>query len=313
MTPDTGRDYRKYLDPSVLARIGRLELRARLVVEGFFAGMHHSPHRGLSVEFADHRAYTQGDDIRHIDWKVFAKTDKYYIKEYEQETNLELMLVIDGSESMSYKSSLAPLSKFEYASAAASAIAYLALQQHDSVGLAVFDETVHTFLRPSNNPHYWQTLIAELERGAGVAKTSIKQVLGELAERLPHRTLIFLISDLFDDVESTLVGLKLLRYRKHEPVAWNIWDPAELSLDADGPTLFTGMEGAGELLVEPRALRQHYLEEVRTFQSLLRAGCSKMNIDYSVFDSRMALDAVLSGYLATRSARIRQRSSRVLR
>jgi uncharacterized protein (DUF58 family) len=305
-------DYRKYLDPQVLAKIGGLELRARMIVEGFFSGIHHSPHQGLSVEFADHRVYTQGDDLRHIDWKVFGKTDKYYIKEYEQETNLNLMLVVDCSESMGYRSELAALTKHEYATSIAAAVAYLTLQQQDAVGLTRFDEHITEFLRPTNNAHHWKTLVHELDGRTGPAKTSIGRVLAELAERLHHRLLIVLISDLFDTPESILKGLKLLRYRRHEVIVWNVWDPAELSLPFSGPVMFEGLEQSGRLLTDPQSLRTRYVEEVERFQNQLRAGCGHMLIDYSVFNTGMPLDAALSGYLATRNARLRQRSSRVL-
>jgi len=305
-------DYRKYLDPTVLAKISGLELRARLIVEGFFSGIHHSPQRGLSVEFADHRAYTQGDDLRHIDWKVYGKTDKYFIKEYEQETNLNLMLVVDCSESMSYRSGNEGMTKHEYATAVAAAVAYLTLQQQDSVGLTLFDEHLTHFVRPSNNAHHWKTLVHELAGKTGPAKTSIGRVLAELAERLNHRLLIILISDLFDAAQAILLGLKHLRYRRHEVIVWNLWDPAELTLPFSGPTMFNGLESTGRLLTDPRALRSRYVEEVERFQSQLRTGCGHMLIDYTVFSTAMALDVALSGYLATRAARLRQHSSRVL-
>lgn len=304
-------DYRKYLDPQVLAKIGGLELRARLIVEGFFSGMHHSPHHGASVEFADHRAYAQGDDLRHIDWKVFGKTDKYYIKEYEQETNLNLMLVVDGSDSMDYRSVEAAMTKYEYATALAAAIAYLTLQQQDSVGLTVFDDHLRAFIRPSNNAQHWKTLVQDLTAKVGPSKTSMARVLSELAERLSHRTLVILISDLFDDVDEILTGFKHLRFRHHELIVWNLWDRAELSLPFKGPTLFDGLESTGRLLVDPRALRARYLEEVRTFQTRLKTGCGHMHVDFAMFDTSMPLDVALSGYLATRSARLRHRSSRV--
>ncbi len=310
---DTGRqDYRRYLDPKVLAKITGLELRARLIVEGFFSGMHHSPRRGVSVEFADHRAYTQGDDLRHIDWKVYGKTDKYYIKEYEQEANLNVMLVVDGSESMDYRSPRAGMTKYEYATAVAAAIAYLTIQQQDSVGLALFDEHLTQSVRPANNAQHWKTLIHELTSKTGPAKTSMGRVLNELGELLSHRTLIILISDLFDDPDAILKGFKYLRYRHHELIVWNIWDHAELTLPLKGPTMFDGLESTGKLLTDPRLLRARYLEEVDRFQARLRTGCGHMHIDFTIFDTTTPLDAALSGYLATRSARLRRRSSRVL-
>ncbi len=305
-------DYRKYLDPKVLARITGLELRARLVVEGFFTGMHRSLQHGLSVEFADHRIYTQGDDIRHIDWKVFGKTDKYYIKQYQQETNLEVILVVDCSESMGFRSDEAPMSKHEYAVSLAAALSYLALQQHDSVGLALFTDRITEFIRPSNNPHHWKTIVSELDGSIGKAKTSINRVASELAERMTHRSLIFFISDLFDEVEEILAGLKRLKYNRHESVFFNVLDMAELAFPLKGPTMFLGMEETGKLLIEPDALRASYLEAVERFQSTMRAGCAKLQTDYHIFSTDAALDVALSGYLATRSTRIRSRSSRVM-
>jgi uncharacterized protein (DUF58 family) len=296
----------------VLAKISGLELRARLIIEGFFSGIHHSPSHGLSVEFADHRVYSQGDDLRHVDWKLFGKTDKYYIKEYEQEANLNLMLVVDCSESMSYRSSDALMTKHEYATSLAAALAYLTLQQHDSVGLARFDEHVTHFLRPSNHAQHWKNLVHDLDGHTGPAKTSIGRVLTELAERLPHRLVIVLISDLFDDPGGILRGIKHLRYRRHELIVWNLWDPAELSLPFHGPTLFEGLESSGRLLSEPSSLRTRYVEEVERFQSQMRLSCGHMLADYAVFTTATPLDAGLSGYLATRAARLRQRSSRVL-
>jgi len=306
--PDAGR----YLDPQVLAKITGLELRARLIVEGFLSGMHHSPHRGISVEFADHRIYTQGDDLRHVDWKLFGRTDKHYIKEYEQETNLTLLLAVDCSESMNYRSAAEGLTKHEYATCLAASICYLALRQQDAVGLARFDERITGFLRPSNNMLQWRTVVNELAVRTGPAKTSVAQVCRELAERLHHRTMIILISDLFDDATNVLRGIQHLRYRRHELIVWNLWDEAELTFPFKGPTLFEGMEASGRLLTEPRSLREGYLQEVERFQNRLRAECSRMQVDYAVFNTAMSLGTGLAGYLATRSARLRQRSSRVL-
>lgn len=309
--PSGSTDYRRYLDPVVLAKISGLELRARLMVEGFFSGIHHSPHRGLSVEFADHRIYTQGDDLRHIDWKVYGKTDKYYIKEYEQETNLNVMLVVDCSESMNYRSTDEIMTKHDYATSVAAAVAYLTLQQQDAVGLSLFDEHLTHFHRPSNSAQQWRILVRELAGKTGPAKTSIGRVLTELAERLQHRLLIVLISDLFDSPESILKGLKHLRYRRHEIIVWNVFDPAELTLPFSGPTMFEGLESTGKLLTDPRSLRARYIEEINRFQTQMRTGCGHMLVDYTVFNTAMALDGALSGYLATRSARLRQRSSRI--
>lgn len=306
-------DYRKYLDPKVLAKISGLELRARLLVEGYFTGMHRSPYRGASVEFADHRQYVQGDDLRHIDWKVFGRTDKFYLKEYEQETNLTCMLVVDASESMAYRSESAPMSKHEYATSLAAALAYLALRQRDSVGLALFNEKVTRYLRPSNHPAQWKTLIHELLAGTGPGKTSIRAVLDDLAERLAHRSLVVIISDMFDDPRRALKGLRHLQYRRHECIVFNVWDPEELSFPFTGPTRFEGLEDRGTLLTDPRWVRARYLEQVERFTDTLRGGCRQMQIDYERFDTSSALDTAISAYLATRSAHIRAAGGGVLR
>ncbi|MFH0981074.1 MAG: DUF58 domain-containing protein [Planctomycetota bacterium] len=305
-------DYRRYLDPKVLAKISALELRARMLVEGYFSGMHRSPFCGASVEFADYRQYVQGDDFRHIDWKVYARTDKHYIKEYEQETNLTCLLVVDCSQSMSYRSERAPMSKHEYATSLAAALAYLALRQQDSVGLALFDERITEYVRPSNHPTHWKTLLHELIGATGPGKTSVRAVLNDLAERLGRRSMVVLISDLFDDPAEILHGLSHLRYRRNETLVLNVWDPAELTFPFAGPTRFEGMETTDTLLTEPRLLRRRYLVEIERFTSSLRRGCRDLQVDYELFDTAAALDTAISAYLATRSARIRHRAPRVL-
>jgi uncharacterized protein (DUF58 family) len=303
-------DYRRYLDPRVLAKISGLELRARLLVEGHFSGMHRSPYCGASVEFADYRQYVQGDDLRHIDWKVYGRTDKYYIKQYEQETNLTCVFVVDCSESMRYRSDAAPMSKHEYATALAAALAYLALRQQDSVGLALFDQHVTEYIRPSNHPAHWKTLVHELDGATGPGKTSIRAVLDDVAERVARRTMIVLLSDLFDDAAEILHGLRHLRYRRNEALVLNVWDPAELTFPFAGPTRFEGLEEAGVLLTEPSLLRRRYLAETERFVAGLRRGCRDLQIDYEVFDTASPLDTSVSAFLATRSTSIRHRASR---
>ena len=255
----TAEDYRKYLDPRILAKIAALELRARLVVEGLVSGMHRSPYHGYSVEFAEHREYAQGDDIRHIDWKVFGRTNKYYIKEYEEETNLSCYLVVDCSESMTYQSDPGGLSKHAYGIAVAASLAYLALQQRDSVGLAAFDETISRFIRPTNNPTQWKTIVQELDKAPGARKTSLRAVLDDLTERIHRRALVILISDLFDDPDAVLEGLKRLRYGQNEIIVFNLLDHAELGLPFRGATLVKVLVSRGRLLAETNARRKRSL------------------------------------------------------
>src|SRR5881227_2436476 len=200
---ETVADYRKYLDPRTLARVSSLDLRARLIVEGLMTGMHRSPYQGISVEFAQHRPYVAGDDIRHVDWKVFGKTDKIYLKQYLEETNLHLICVVDASESMGYgtvRADGATWTKYDHATAIAASLSYMAIQQQDSVGLAIFDNQLRKYLKPSNSPGQWKTITHELTLVPRLAKTGIGHVLDQLAEKLTHRSLIVILSDFFDDI-----------------------------------------------------------------------------------------------------------------
>jgi uncharacterized protein (DUF58 family) len=305
---DATTDYRKYLDPRTLARIGSLDLRARLVVEGLMAGMHRSPYHGISVEFAQHRQYVPGDDIRHVDWKVFAKTDKVYLKQYLEETNLHLICVVDASESMGYGSigsGDASWSKYDHATAIAASLSYLAIQQQDSVGLAVFDSELRKYFKPSNLPAQWKTITHELLLVPRLKKTGTGRVLDQLAEKLTHRSVVVLLSDFFDDIDSVQHGLRHLRYRKHEVIAFQILDPMEVEFPFEDVTLFKGMEEMGELLTEPQSLRQGYLAEMRAWTDELKRLCRGMHIDFTQMNSGQPLDVALSSFLAIRAASIR--------
>ena len=298
-------DYRKYLDPSVLAGIRSLDLRARLLVQGFVSGMHHSPLRGMSIEFAEYRKYCQGDDLKHLDWKVYGRTDKHYIKQYEQETNLQLLLAVDCSESMNYRSPSSSMSKREYATTVAAAMAYLALQQTDAVALTVFDSEIRRTTRPSNNPNTWRLVVQALETAESTGQTALRAVLDELAETLHRRHLVIILSDLMGEPEDIITGIRHLRHRGHEPIILHILDHAELTFPFDRPTQFDGLENAGPLLVDPRVMRERYLSEFNEFIHTLRHGCHEQRADYEVLDTDAPLNIALSAYLATRSRRLR--------
>ncbi len=301
-------DPRKYLEPKTLARISSLDLRARLIVEGLMAGMHRSPYQGISVEFAEHRQYVPGDDIRHVDWKVFGKTDKIYLKQYLEETNLNLICVVDASESMGYSSidsGGAAWSKYDHATAIAASLSYLAVQQQDSVGLAIFDNELKRYFKPSNSPAQWRLITQELMQVPRLKKTSTGRVLDQLAENLTHRSLLVLLSDFFDDSDSIQSGLRHLRYRKHEIMAFQILDPMEIEFPFEDVTLFKGLEQLGELLTEPQSLRQGYLAELSAFTERLKKTCRNMRIDFTRMNSGEPLDVALSGFLATRAASIK--------
>ncbi|MBI3464611.1 MAG: DUF58 domain-containing protein, partial [Planctomycetes bacterium] len=218
----------KYLDPAVLAKLQGLDLKARLIVEGYVAGLHKSPYHGFSVEFAEHREYVPGDDLRYLDWKVWGKTDKYYLKQFEEETNLIAHLLLDISESMRYRSEKAPVSKLEYAQYVAAALAYLVLQQQDSVGLATFDREVRHFVRPSSHPSHLKQLFHVMDETVPERKTAVGPIFHDLAERLKHRAVVIILSDLFDDVAPMMAGLKHFRHRRHDVIVFHVLDPAEM-------------------------------------------------------------------------------------
>ncbi len=288
----------QYLDPLTLARVSSLELQARLVVEGYLSGMHKSPYHGFSVEFAQHREYVPGDDIKHIDWKVYGRTGRFYLKQYEEETNLVCWLLLDVSESMRYGSK--EVTKYDYACMAAAGLAYLVLQQSDSVALVTFDDQIRTFLKPSSQPSHLKEMVHVMNQTAAREKTAMAPIFHDLADRINRRALIFVISDVFDDVEQVLMGFKHLRHRRHEVILWHILDNAELTFPFQDSTLFRGLEGYPELLTDPRSLRKSYLEQVNEFITQLQHGCRDQKIDYVQMRTDTPLSVALSSYLAHR-------------
>ena len=290
----------KYLDPRTLARLQGLELRARLIVEGYVSGVHRSPFHGFSIEFAELREYVPGDDLRHVDWKVFGKTDKVYLKQYEEETNLVSYLLLDTSESMRYRSDAAALSKLEYAQCVAASLAYLVLQQQDSVGLVTFDNEVRALVRASGNPSHLRQLLHVMEETVPQRKTNTGPIFHDLAERLKKRGIVIILSDLFDDVNSMLAGLKHFRHRRHEVIVFHVLDPAEIEFPFRQTTLFKGLEQLPEVLTDPRSLRKAYLEEFGAFVKQVKQGCRAQRVDYVQLRTDQPLDVALSSYLASR-------------
>jgi len=293
-----------FLDPRTLAKLQGLELRARLIVEGYVSGVHRSPFHGFSIEFAEHREYVQGDDLRYVDWKVFGKTDKVYLKQYEEETNLVSYLLLDSSESMRYQSAGAPLSKLEYAECLASALAYLVLQQQDSVGLVTFDSEIRALVRASSNPSHLNQLLHVMGRTRSERKTQTGPIFHDLAERLKKRGIVIVLSDLFDDVASMLAGLKHFRHRRHEVILMHVLDPAELDFPFRDMTMFKGLEQAPDVLADPKALREAYLKEFAAYIQSVKRGARALSIDYVLARTDENLDLVLSTYLASRMNRV---------
>ena len=300
-------DGRRFLDPKVLSKISRLELRARRVVEGFISGLHKSPYHGYSVEFATHREYVPGDDIKHIDWKVWARADRFYIKQYEEETNLRSTILLDCSRSMQYGDPRHGLTKFDYACTVAASLAYLLQQQQDAVGLVTFDVGIRRKLAPSSHPSHLKLLLHELSQTTPDDRTDVSQIFHRLAEEITRRGLIVLISDLFVDIDTLIRSLQHFRHKRHEVVVLQVMHHDELEFPFQDNTLFRGLEIDRQILTEPRALRKAYLESVERFLGRVRKACANNGIDYMLLSTQQPLDAALSSYLA-----FRQRTARAV-
>ncbi|MEX0611944.1 MAG: DUF58 domain-containing protein [Pirellulales bacterium] len=293
------------LNPHTLANLQGLELRARRIVEGYVAGLHRSPYQGFSNEFAEHREYAPGDDLRYVDWKVFGKSDRFYLKQFEEETNLICYLLLDTSESMQYQGPGAPLSKLAYGQCAAASLAYLVLHQRDAVALVTFDQEVRQLIRPSSSPTQLKQLLRVMEETTPARKTRTGPIFHDLAERFARRGIVVIISDLFDDVDAMLAGLKHFRHRRHDVIIFHVLDPAEIDFPFQHVTMFKGLEGLGEVVTEPRGLRAAYQQEVQSFLKRVRTGCRAQQIDYLTVRTDQPLDTVLTAFLSARKKRIK--------
>ncbi len=287
-----------YLDPKVLERIKRLDVRARLVVEGFITGQHKSPYNGFAVEFASHREYAPGDEIKHIDWKVWSKTDRLYIKEYEEETNLKTTLIVDCSKSMGYRG--AGWRKFDYAATAGASLAHLLQHQGDAVGLVTFNTAVRDVLPPSARSNHLKEMVHLLGETEPDEETDVGDVFLELVPQIRARGLVVIISDLFADLPTLRRSLQQFRLRKHEVVVFHVMDRDELEFPFEDNTRFVGLESPDEVHADPRALRKTYLEIVDRYRRDVRKVCDRLGVDYALLDTGEPLDAVLSRYLSFR-------------
>lgn len=292
-----------YLDPLTLAKLQGLRLRARHIVEGYVAGLHRSPFRGYSIEFAEHREYAPGDDLKHLDWRVYGRTDKYYLKQYEDETNLACCLALDASESMFYRSSAEGLSKWEYAQCLAAALALIVLEQQDSIGLAVFDSEIRHFVRPAGGSPQLPLILHSLEQAKPGPNTAAGPVFHELAQRLGKRGVVIVLSDMFDNVPKLFTGLSHLRSRRHDVAVLQVLDAAELDFPFRQWTRFDGLEGAADLNVDPAAIRQAYLKEFDRFRQSISSGCRTLGIEHRLMRTDQPLDLALASFLRARAAR----------
>lgn len=300
-----------YFDPRTLSKLEGLTLHARGTVEGAVTGAHRSPFHGFAAEFAEHREYAPGDDLRYVDWKVYGRSDRVFVKQFEEETNFACHVLLDASESMSYRSETAPLSKLEFAKHVAAAISYVVVKQQDAIGLITFDRKIEQAVRPGSQPAHWKQISHVLEATTASAISDLKSQISNLksqvsvtpfadiAEHLAQRGVVIVLSDLFAESDSLMRGLKRLRHRKHDVRVWQIVDPAEEDFPFDDPTLFHGMEGWTDLPAEPRLLRAAYQREFLAHRESLCHQCRDVSIDFCVLRTDMPIELAVKKCLAT--------------
>jgi uncharacterized protein (DUF58 family) len=296
---DAGPRQRQFLDPAVVARLGTLELRARTIVEGFLSGLHRSPFKGFSVEFAEYRQYMPGDDLSTIDWRVYARTDRHYIKKFEEETNLDCHVMLDVSGSMAYASG--PMTKFEYGACLAASLAYLMTRQRDAVGLVAFHEQIVTRLPASSRPGHLMALLISLDRLRPGNETNLSKPLHQIADSLAKRGLVVLISDLLDDPDAVISGLKHFQYRGTEVIVFHVLDPDELKFPFTQATRFEDLETTEEVMAVPSLVREHYLKEIGRLIDHYKRELGAAGIDYTLVNTGEPLELALLSYLSTRA------------
>ncbi|HEY7716466.1 MAG TPA: DUF58 domain-containing protein [Candidatus Binatia bacterium] len=290
---------KNYFDPKVLAGISNLYLRARWVVEGMMSGLHRSRAKGFSVEFEEHREYSPGDEIRRIDWKALGKFDRYFIKEYEDETNLRAYLLLDASASMNYASD--GITKFDYACTLTASLAYLILRQQDAAGVVTFSDRIDSFVPPRAKRDYLTQILHALENRGPGGETNVGRILDDIAGQVKRRGLIVLVSDLLDEPAEILRGLRQFRFKGNDVIVFHVLDPAELNLPFDGNILFEDLETASlQVITDPRAIRSTYEQVVKEFVNDLRKQCHDNTIDYQLISTATPLDQALASYLSWR-------------
>lgn len=289
----------QWLDASTVARLAGMDVKARAVVEGFVSGLHRSPYKGFSVEFAEHRQYMPGDPLKAIDWKVYGKSDRFYVKEFEEETNLRAYLVIDGSASMSFGSG--EVSKFDYARYLSAALTYLMIRQQDSVGLLLFDEEIRRFVPPRSAAQHLHVILNELENAEPVKKTGLATTLHRLADRVKRRGLVILMSDLFDDQDAVIKGLRHFRHKRNEVVVFHVLDRMEREFGFPREAVFHDVETNDKMLVRPWEIRGEYKTAVSAWIERYRTICREIGADYVPMHTEMPFDTALLAYLDKRS------------
>jgi uncharacterized protein (DUF58 family) len=299
--PAASRDVR-FLDPAVIARLASMELKARTIVEGFLSGLHRSPYKGFSVEFAEYRQYIPGDDLSTLDWKVYARSDRHYVKKFEEETNLECHLLLDVSASMTYRGGAA-MSKLEYGSVLAASLAYLMSRQRDATGLIQFDEKLGPRLPASARPGHLHSILLALDRITPGARSNVARPLHQLADALTKRSLVVLISDLLDEPDEVVSGLKHLRFRGTDVIVFQILDPHELHFPFSGAARFTDLETEDVVTAEPSRVREQYLDAINALRARYAKALRSQGIDFLTLDTSKPLDFALLAYLDARGRR----------
>ena len=288
----------KYLSPDIISNIGSLSLKARLLVEGLIVGMHKSPYHGFSVEFSEHRSYNRGDEIRKIDWKIWGKTNKYFVKEYEEETNLLTHIILDQSNSMSYTSK--NITKLEYAKVLSASLAYLMLKQQDGVGLTLFDSKIQASIEPKSKSNHIKSLFSIMEGIIPGPDTNIGDILHISAESIKKRGLIIIISDFLDDIQSIVSGIKHYRYKGHEVILFHILDKQELQLNFNERTQFIDLETKEIITTDPWHIRKDYRQGIQKFCDELKNNCRKNKVDYNLLCTNQPIEIALFDYLLKR-------------
>jgi uncharacterized protein (DUF58 family) len=306
----------RYLSPATIVRLGNLKLVGRFVVEGFLAGQHKSPFFGYNIEFSEHRQYNPGDDLKHLDWKLWAKSDKYYVKQYEENTSLRCFILMDISNSMNFTAAtgigsragaLDPaspdgvrMSKLTYAKYLTAALSFLMLHQKDSVGVVTFSDTIHDMIFPRSTPTHLHHILEAIDRGTTGEKTDVSAIISEVASRIQRRAMVIVISDFFDNQEHVIRGVRYLKYLKHEPILFQVLAPDELDIPLEDVTHFVDMEDRSNLVLDPRMLRDEYRRRMRTFLDAIAQECSFHKIDHQMFQTTDPLELALSRYLLRR-------------
>lgn len=293
------KDYKKYLNPKVVAKLANIELISKLVVEGFITGLHHSPFHGFSVEFAEHRPYRPGDEIKYLDWKVLARSDKYFVKQFEEETNTRVMIILDSSASMKYASE-GNISKYEYGAYLAASLALLMIQQRDSVGLALYDTQIKKFLSPNSRPSYIREILKALELNKPENQTGTSACLNEIAERIKKRSLIVVISDFFDNSEDVIKALHHFRHNNNEVIAFQVLDDREVDFKFGKSATFVDLETNETLLTHPFHIQKSYESSMNEFIQKLKSHCLLQKIDFNQVSTSTPFDKALVSYLNKR-------------